>query len=396
MKRNVSEIRKICVVTGSRADYGHLSPVMRAIAEAPELKLQIVVCGQHLDVKFGNTWEALPADGFDIDEKVDIGLTKDTSLATAEATGRALAGLAQAFENLKPSIVLVLGDRFEIFAAGAAATLLRIPLAHIHGGEMTEAAMDDALRQSRTKMAVLHFVAAEPYAARVRQMGEKPDHVFVTGAPGLDYLNTKTFITRGDLAKDLNIDLTKKFFVATYHPVTLEHDYGAAAMEQLTLALETFQDASVIFTGVNSDPGYAEIQKILLRFCSSQPYKRKLVQSLGQYRYLSAVKEADAVVGNSSSGLIEAPALFTPTVNVGDRQKGRIRSPSVIDSDEDAAEITSAIHRALDPDFLKSVNSQTPAYGHSGNAATQIATVLKTVKLERLSIKQFHDIIPAP
>ncbi len=387
--------RKICVVTGSRADYGHLSPVMRAIAAAPELLLQTIVCGQHLDPRFGDTWKVLAADGFNIDEKVDIGLTEDTSLAVAEATGRAVSGLARAFTNLNPDIVLVLGDRFEIFAAGTAAALLGIPLAHIHGGEVTEAAIDDSLRHSLTKLAALHFVAAEPYAARVRQMGEDPAHVFMTGAPGLDHLSTQSFMSRDELAAELEMTLSAPFFVVTYHPVTLEDDYGAAAMARLAAALETFQEASMVFTGVNSDPGHSAIQSVLAEFCANDPQKRKIVQSLGQRRYLSAVKEADAVIGNSSSGLIEAPAFFTPTVNIGDRQKGRLRSSSVIDSGESAEEIAAAIHQSLDPAFRSFARAQTPAYAHSGNAAAQITDILKTVNLARLSVKRFHDIIPA-
>lgn len=396
MTTAVSEMRKICVVTGSRADYGHLSPVMRAIAAAPELTLQTIVSGQHLDSRFGDTWKVLVADGFKVDEKVDISLAEDTRLAAAEATGRAVSGLAQAFTRLNPDIVLVLGDRFEIFAAGTAATLLRIPLAHIHGGEVTEAAMDDSLRHGLTKMAALHFVAAAPYAARVRQMGEDPAHIFMTGAPGLDHLSTQAFMTREELAADLDMDLANPFFVVTYHPVTLEGDFGAEAMAHLAAALESFQNASVVFTGVNSDPGHEAIQKVLTRFCANDPSRRKLVQSLGQRRYLSAVKEADAVIGNSSSGLIEAPALFTPTVNIGDRQKGRLRSASVIDSGESTEEIIAAVRRAQDPTFLQSVANQTPAYAHSGNAAAQITDVLKTVDLARLSVKRFRDIIPAP
>ena len=369
---------------------------MHAIAATPELKLQTVVCGQHLETRFGETWKAIANDGFDISEKVVIGLAEDTRLATATATGTAVSGLAEAFERLKPDIVLVLGDRFEIFAAGAAATILRIPLAHIHGGEVTEAAMDDAFRHSLTKMAHLHFAAAKPYAARILQMGEDPEHVFVSGAPGLDHISTQQLMSRGKLAQDLGINLADLFFVVTYHPVTLEADYGTAATEQLIAALENFPTASVVFTGVNSDPGHTKISAILSGFCADDPDRRKLVQSLGQCRYLSAVKEANAVIGNSSSGIIEAPSLFTPSVNMGDRQKGRLRSPSVIDCGETAAGITNAINQALSPDFLKSISSQDPAYGRGGNASAQIVEILKTADLAQLSIKPFKDIITAP
>ena len=392
----MGELRNICIVTGSRADYGHLSPVMHAVKATPDLALQIVACGQHLEARFGDTWKAIASDGFEIAEKVNIGLAEDTSLSIAEATGRAISGLAQAFARLKPDIVLILGDRFEIFAAGTAATILRIPLAHIHGGEVTEAAMDDVLRHALTKMASLHFVAAEPYANRVIQMGESPAHVTISGAPGLDLLSTTEFITRDVLSQDLGIDLSARFFVVTYHPVTLEMDYGAAATQQMTAALKQFSNTAIIFTGVNSDPGYAAIQDTLTEFCRGDPKRRRFVQSLGQKRYLSAIKEADVVIGNSSSGLIEAPSLFVPTVNIGDRQKGRLRSPSVIDCGENASEIAAAIGRAIDPSFRKSIAAQEPSYGRGGGAATKIVEVLKTVDLARLSTKQFNDIILAP
>jgi UDP-hydrolysing UDP-N-acetyl-D-glucosamine 2-epimerase len=395
MKPDMSRSRSICVVTGSRADYGHLSPVMHAIAADPNLVLHVVACGQHLDARFGETWEDIAKDGFDISEKVDIDLTEDTSLAIAAATGTAISRLAQAFARLKPDIILVLGDRFEIFSAGAAATILRIPLAHIHGGEVTEAAMDDAMRHSLTKMAALHFVAAKPYAERVLQMGEDPGCVFVTGAPGLDHLDTLDFMTREKLAQDLGVSLSARFFIVTYHPVTLESDYGTAAIAQLATALENYPKASIVFTGVNSDPGHTKIQTVLTTFCAADPDRRRLVQSLGQRRYLSALKEADVVIGNSSSGLIEAPSLFTPSVNIGNRQKGRLRSPSVINCGNSAKDITNAINQALSLGFLKSVAAQEPAYDHRKEASARIVAVLKTTDLARLSIKRFRDIITA-
>lgn len=387
----MSTQRTICVVTGSRADYGHLQPVMRAIEDDAQLDLNVVVCGEHLDARFGETWKVIAADGFDIAAKVDIELAEDTALATAQATGRAVSGLAAAFDSLKPDIVLILGDRFEILAAGVAATLLNIPLAHIHGGEVTEAAMDDAMRHALTKMAALHFTAAEPYAARVRQMGEDPACVFMTGAPGLDHLTTLNFMSREELARDLGVDLSGRLFVVTYHPVTLEEDNGATATGELVKALAEFENSSVIFTGVNSDPGHAAIRETLELFARAAPERRTLVQSLGQRRYLSAVKLADAVIGNSSSGLIEAPALGTVTINVGDRQKGRLRSASVIDCLPNSNAIRTAITRALDPTFHDEIKGQFPAYGR-GRAADKIVSVLRTVSLESLRRKHFFDI----
>lgn len=388
----MSAPRRICVVTGSRADYGHLQPVMKAVAADPALRLLTVACGQHLDARFGETWQAIAADGFSIDAKVDLSLGDDTPLAAAEATGRGVTGLARVFDALKPDIVLVLGDRFEILAAGVAALLLNIPLAHVHGGEITEAAVDDAVRHSLTKMAALHFAAAEPYAARIRQLGEDPARVFVTGAPGLDHLATMKFLNRTELAKDLGLDLSGRFFVVTYHPVTLTSDHGLAGMRSLLDALETYADAAIVFTGVNSDPGHRALHDALTAFTAAQPARRKAVLSLGQLRYLSTVKAADAVIGNSSSGLIEAPALNTPSVNIGDRQKGRLRSPSVIDCAPDMGSFRAAMAKALDPAFRKTLETQTPAYGRGG-AAAKITAALKSADLAQLSRKQFHDII---
>lgn len=385
--------KRVCVITGARADYGHLTPVMAAIRAHPALDLQVIATGQHLDSRFGETWTAIIDDGFSIDDKVDVSLGDDTLLETAHAVGRGVARLADSLAALKPHIVLVLGDRFEIFAAAQAALLLNIPLAHIHGGEATEAAVDDSIRHAITKMAHLHFCAAEPYAARVRQMGENPAWVFNTGAPGLDVIATMEFLDRDDLAEELHMDLTAPLFVITYHPVTLKLDEGKAAVGALTDALGQFAEAAMMFTGVNSDAGNRVIHDALESFVSDRPSRRSMVTSLGQQRYLSAVRLADAVIGNSSSGLIEAPALGIPTVNIGDRQKGRLRCASVIDCEDDAAAIANSIRTALDPAFrAEAAHIETP-YGRGG-AAEKIADILAGVDLAQLRTKPFHDIMP--
>lgn len=384
--------RRICVVTGSRADYGHLQPVMTAIAGDTGLRLQIVACAQHLEPRFGETWRAIADDGFAIDAKVPFNLGLDTPLAIAEAAGQGMAGLARAFASLRPDIILVLGDRFEILAAASAALMLGIPLAHIHGGEITEAAMDDAIRHSLTKMSALHFAAAEAYARRIRQMGEEPARVVVSGAPGLDHLTTMRFVDRAALGAHLNLDLGGTFLIVTYHPVTLDADHGLSGMTALLTALDTFKDAAIVFTGVNSDPGHGALHEAVTRFAAADPNRRRAVMSLGQLRYLSAVKAADAVVGNSSSGLIEAPALGTPTVNIGDRQKGRLRSPSVIDCAPDTGSIRAAVAKALEPTF-RTAMGHAPAY-RAGGAAERIVAALKQADLSQLSHKRFQDIIP--
>ncbi len=385
--------RKICVVTGSRADFGHLAPVMKAIANHPDLVLQTVVTGQHLDCRYGDTWHEVTDAGFTIDEKVNLALGEDTPLETAQAVGRGVGALGQSFDRLKPDIVLVLGDRFEILAAAQSALLLNIPLAHIHGGETTEAAVDDAIRHAITKMARLHFCATELYAARVLQMGEHPDHVHVVGAPGLDAIGTMDFLARDALAADLGVDLSDTFFVITYHPITLQLDQGAQAVGALTGALAQFGEAAMVFTGVNSDPGNAMIRDALQTFVEQNPNRRTIVASLGQRRYLSAVREADAVIGNSSSGLIEAPALGVPTVNIGDRQKGRLRGPSVIDCIDDDAAIADGIRLACTPEMRHTAKTAEPPYGRGG-ASDKIAALLAQADLAQLSTKPFHDIMP--
>jgi len=384
--------RRVCIITGARADYGHLSSIMTAVQQHADLTLQTIVTGQHLDSRFGETWKVIAEDGFGIDDKVDLQLGEDTPLETARAVGRGVSLIAESLERLSPDIVLVLGDRFEILAAAQAALLLNIPVAHVHGGEITEGAMDDAIRHAITKMARLHFCAAEPYAARVRQMGEIPSQVFNFGSPGLDQLSTLEFLTRDELASDLGVDLSGQLFVITYHPVTLHLDQGEAAVGELISALETFDQAAIVFTGVNSDPGHKVISDAIAGFVAQNPTRRIMVNSLGQCRYLSAAREAEVIIGNSSSGLIEAPALGVPTVNIGDRQKGRLRGQSIIDCGDDRDGIVAAITAALNPAFKAQAQQADPPYGRGG-AAAQIVDVLARVDLGQLSTKPFHDIM---
>jgi UDP-hydrolysing UDP-N-acetyl-D-glucosamine 2-epimerase len=384
--------RTICVITGSRADYGHLQPVMAAIKADPDLTLQTLVCGQHLDPRFGETSKAIDADGFTIDARVAPDLSGDSNLAIAQAAGRTVSGVATELSRLAPDIVLVLGDRYEILAASVAALLLRIPIAHIHGGEVTEAAFDDSIRHALSKMAALHFVAAKPYGDRLIQMGEDAARVIVSGAPGLDDIATIKAMDDAAIARDLGIAAARPLFVVTYHPVTLAENAGDRGLRALLDALAEYPDAAVVFTGVNSDPGHAKLRSAIDVFVAAAPKRRACVTALGRARYLSLVKAAAAVIGNSSSGLIEAPPLLTPTVNIGDRQKGRLRSATVIDCPEDASAIADAIQRALDPAFRDT--KAAPAYG-GGGAAGRIAAALREAPLAQLSIKRFHDIIPA-
>ena len=386
--------RRICVITGSRADYGHLQPVMAAIAAEPALILQVLVCGQHLDPRFGDTWKEVARE-FTIDAKVSVPLRDDSNLAVAEATGAILTGVARELARLKPDIVMVLGDRYEILAAGTAALLLNIPIAHLHGGEITEGAMDDAMRHALSKMAALHFVAAQPYRARLLNMGETPDRVIVSGTPGLDNIDAAPNVSPQAIVKELGLDAAKHLFLITYHPVTLTADAGLTGVDALLKVLGGYEDTVMIFTGINSDPGHAALRERVAAFVAGDPRRRVAVQSLGHRRYRGLMKASTAVIGNSSSGLIEAPAFRVPSVNIGDRQKGRLRSSSVIDCGDDAPSIRAAILRALDPAFRTAIAAQHPAYG-GGGAAQKIVAALRDTPLTQLSTKRFHDIIPSP
>lgn len=385
--------RRICIVTGSRADYGLLTGLMREIAADPALELQVVATGSHLSPRFGHTVDAIRADGYKVDAEVPLDLGDDSRFAMAKAAGQALSGMAEAFQKLQPDVVVVLGDRYEIFAAAGAALLMDIPIAHIHGGELTLGAVDDALRHAVTKMACLHFTAAHDYARRVIQMGEPPERVFEVGAPGIDLMRAIAFCDAQTLGTDLGMPLFNPLLLVTYHPVTKRADDEGAALDELLAALERLQDARIVITGVNADAGNQVVSQRMEAFARRHPDRVSLHASLGQLRYLSAMRLSAAVIGNSSSGIIEAPALGIPTVNIGARQNGRLKAYSVIDCAEDADEIFSAIKKALDPSFRASIVGQPLPYGHGG-AARLMKDALKTFTREQLAEpKPFHDLI---
>ena len=373
----MSAPRKVCVVTGSRADYGLLLPVMRAIDADPALELQVVATGMHLSPEFGLTYRQVESDGFTIAARVETLLSGDTPSAIAKSLGLGVIGFGDAFATIKPDIVVAIGDRFEIFAAAAAAMLARIPIAHIHGGETSEDSFDEAMRHAMTKMAQWHFVAAEPYRKRVIQMGEAPERVFNVGAPGLDHLASMTWLSRAELEQELGMRFGEKLFLVTYHPATLAPP-GAAerAMAAILAALERFPQASVAFTYPNADTGGRALISAIDAFVKKHPQRARAFVSLGQQRYLSLMREADVVVGNSSSGLIEAPALRKAVVNVGDRQRGRLKAASVIDAAEDADAIASAVTRALSAPFRETLRGVQSLYG-AGDAGGAIAAQLK-------------------
>lgn len=384
--------RKIAVVTGTRAEYGLLYWLMRGIQADPELELQTVVTGAHLSPEFGSTWEQIEKDGFTIDAKVEMLLSSDTPVAVAKSVGLGTIGFADALDRLKPDILLVLGDRYEILSAVTAATMLRIPVAHLHGGESTEGAIDEAIRHAITKMSHLHFTAAEEYRKRVVQMGESPERVFNTGAPGLEYLRHLQPLSRSELEKELDFPLSSPLLLVTYHPVTLEGN-PERSFAELLRALDRFPDARIVFTMPNADTEGRGLIRMIQNFVDAHAGRAKAFVSLGQKRYLSLMKTCDAVVGNSSSGLTEAPACGRPTVNIGDRQKGRLKTDSVIDCAEDRESIAKAIELAFTPAFAERTRSTTSLYG-SGDVAEKIVQVLKTCDLNNILKKKFHDAEP--
>jgi len=370
-------MRKIAVITGTRADFGHLLPVMRALKSRPEhFQVQIVVTGSHLLEQHGRTANAITSAGIEIDDTVDILLASNSPRAVAKAIGLATLGFAESFERLQPDAIMVLGDRFELLAACQVALVMNIPILHIHGGEVTTGAFDDSIRHSITKMSTLHFVAAEPYRRRVIQLGEAPKTVHNVGAPGLDHLKTLDWLSKEELAQDLGIEFSSQIFVMTYHPVTRDPDAGIAELEPVLDALNQFPKATVIMTHANADNSGDRITHRLEAFMREAPKQRLLVASLGQLRYLSLIRLADLVIGNSSSGLIEVPALRKPTVNIGERQGGRLRAPSVIDTPGHEPAIVKAIHKALSSEMGATLQTMTALYGE-GEAGEAIAKILE-------------------
>ena len=365
---------------------------MRFLQQAPEVNLQVLATGMHLSPEYGNTWMAIERDGFKVDRKVEMLLSSDTSRAMAKSTGIGLSGMADAFEELSPDLILLLGDRFEILAAATAAALMRIPVAHIHGGEATEGAIDDSLRHAITKLSHLHFASTEAYRQRIIQMGEHPDRVFNFGAPGIDSITSLKLLSREELEESIGFKLGERFLLVTFHPVTLGTAPSSAEMSELLAALsELPDDIRIVLTLPNADAGGRALAAQIREFTDEHPTRAIAFTSLGQLRYLSAMKHCLAVVGNSSSGVIEAPSLGVAVVNIGDRQKGRIQAESVINCEPDRVSILAAIAKAITTEFQHSAATVANPYGKAG-ASEKIAKVAATYPLADLSRKSFHDI----
>ncbi len=382
--------RKICVVTGSRAEYGLLRWIMEGIRTTPGLELQVIATGMHLSPEFGMTYGEIEKDGFSIDRKVEMLLSSDTPVGLAKSMGLGLIGFGDALEQLQPDMMLVLGDRFEIFSAVAAALVARIPVAHAHGGETTEGAFDEPIRHSITKMSHLHFVAADEYRKRVIQLGEQPDRVFVVGGLGIDSIDKLTLLDRPALETSLGFKLGPRNLLVTFHPVTLEDATYQRQMTELLAALETLENTHLIFTMPNADTGGRALFSMIDKFVADHVNAHAFT-SLGQQRYLSCLRYVDGVVGNSSSGLIEAPSFGIGAINIGDRQRGRLRAESVIDCDPDWKSIAAAVQRLYSPGFQSKLKTVRNPYG-DGNASEKVVQVLRDFPLESILKKSFHDL----
>jgi GDP/UDP-N,N'-diacetylbacillosamine 2-epimerase (hydrolysing) len=384
--------RKICVVTGTRAEYGLLRWVMEGIRASSELELQVIATGMHLSPEFGLTYREIEQDGFVIDSKIETLLSSDTPAALAKSMGLGLIGFGEALQRLRPDLLLVLGDRFEIFAASAAATVARIPIGHAHGGETTEGAFDEAMRHSITKMSHLHFVAAEEYRRRVIQLGEDPQRVFLVGGLGVDRIRKINLLGREALETELAFKLGARNLLITFHPVTLENLTSAQQMRELLFALETIEDSHLIFTMPNADTGGRVVISMIEEFVANRPNTRAYA-SLGDLRYLSCIQHVDGVVGNSSSGLTEVPSFGKGTVNIGDRQRGRLKSASIIDCAPDRGAIIAALNRLFSPAFRATLATAHNPYGEGG-ASEKIVRLLKDYPMEFILKKSFHDLAP--
>ena len=382
-------IRKICVVTGTRAEYGLLRRLLLILKNDPQIELQLVVTGSHLSPSHGMTVNEIESDGFVPVAKLSIDLSDDSKLATVKAMADVTSQIAETLSSLAPDVVVLLGDRYEILATAQAALILGIPVAHIHGGEITSGAFDDSIRHAITKMSSLHFVAADEYARRVVQLGEQPSSVFNVGSLGVENALASKLLNKSDLSKALNVELESPILLVTYHPSTRSTMSVTEEIDQVLSALENFSYCTIIFTGVNADPGNAEVSTRIAKFVQSDPKLRSLHASLGQNKYLSLLNLCDAVIGNSSSGIIEAPAFGKPTVNIGNRQDGRLRASSIIDVGVAKQEIQTAIETALSPTWRERCAKTVSSY-KSSNTAQLIADTLKNAELNLH--KPFFDI----
>lgn len=381
--------KKVAVFTGTRAEYGLLFWLLKDIQSDADLKLQLLVSGMHLSPEFGETYQQIERDGFHIDEKIEILLSSDSAVGTAKSMGLGVLGFADALARLNPDVLVILGDRFEALAAAQTAMILRIPVIHLHGGEITEGAYDDAIRHAITKLSYLHGTSTEAYRQRVIQLGEAPERVKNIGAIGLDHLKRAQFMDVPALAQSLSFALTQPYFLVTYHPVTLGEEAPEASFQALLDALDTYPEHQVILTYPNADDGGRRIIPMLEAYAAANPQRVLAIPSLGQVRYLSAVKHASAVIGNSSSGIIEVPAFDVPTVNIGVRQQGRLAAKSVLHCKASQADIEQAIEIAVSRRYKAEDDIIDNPYGQ-GDSSAQVIAMIKSLHFE--PCKSFYDL----
>jgi GDP/UDP-N,N'-diacetylbacillosamine 2-epimerase (hydrolysing) len=382
--------RKICVITGSRSEYGLLRSVMQEIKDSSDLTLQVIATGMHLSPDFGLTFQEIEADGFQINHKVETLIGDDSPLGIAESMSKGLIGCAKAFHELKPNLIVVLGDRYEIVVAVLAALVAKIPVAHIHGGELTVGAFDDALRHSITKMSHLHFVAAEEYKERVIQLGEDPEKVFLVGGLGVDNINKLELLSKSELENSLNLTFQEKSLLITFHPVTLEDANSASQMKELLNVLSNLENTTLVFTLPNADTGSQELIQTIQDFVTKN-LNAYAFSSLGQVKYFSCIAQVDGVIGNSSSGLTEVPSFKKGTINIGDRQKGRLQAKSVINCEANESSIAAALKILYSEKFVRLLPSVVNPYG-VGGANSKIVKRLRETSLENIVMKTFHDL----
>lgn len=383
-------MRKICIITGTRAEFGLLRPLIELIANDKELQLQLIATGMHLSPEFGYTLNEITDAGFVVDKKVECLLSSDSSVGVSKTIALSISGFADVLDDLAPDLVVVLGDRTEILGAVIATAMANIPIAHLYGGETTEGAYDEAIRHSITKFSHLHFTSTEAYRKRVIQLGEYPDTVFNIGAIGLDAIKKLSLLDREAFEKAINFKLKERNVLITYHPVTLEKEAPIETFENILTALDELTDTALIFTHANSDKNGRIINKMITEYVSNHKDKAVEFKSLGQLRYLSALQFVDFVIGNSSSGMTEVPAFYIPTINIGDRQKGRINCESVINSNNSLEDIKKSITFALDKTFREKIQQQELLYGN-GTAAEKILQIIK--EHNHISIKKsFYNI----
>ncbi len=384
-------MRKICVVTGTRAEFGLLSHLMRLIEKDTVFELQLIATGTHLSPEFGYTIDEIEEEGFTVHKKIEILLSSDTSVGVSKSMGLAQISFAEVYDELKPDLVLVLGDRYEILAAVTTAMIARIPVAHLNGGEKTEGAIDESIRHSITKMSHLHFTATEEYRKRVIQMGENPRFVFNVGEVGLDSIFLRNLYSKSEFEDSINFKLNKKNILVTFHPVTLEKGMALKQFKALLSAIDQLVDTNIIITHSNSDMEGRGLVEMIKNYVAANKNKAVAFPSLGYHRYLSALQYMDAVVGNSSSGIVEAPSFKIATINIGNRQKGRIQALSVINCEPNAKEILNALDLTLSSHFKLQLQNVVNPYGQGGSSQ-QLLDILKKISFSDILSKAFYDI----